>query len=110
QLGNRLMLDFAVDPPPDVAVEIDITHGSIPKLPIYAGLGIPEVWRYDGKAVTIFLLEQDRYVETDASRALPMITTEVLARSLARMREENEFQAMLAFEEWISTASGSERG
>ncbi len=110
QLGNRIKLDFAVDPPPDVALEVDIYHGSIPKLPIYAGLGIPEVWRYDGKAVTISLLQQDRYIETDTSVALPMITTDVLARFLARMQEENEFQAMIAFEDWIiSTASGSER-
>jgi len=103
QLGNRIKLDFAVDPPPDVALEVDIYHNSIPKLPIYAGLGIPEVWRYDGKAITIFLLQQNHYVETDVSLALPMITAEVLARFLARMQDENEFQAMIAFEDWLKT-------
>ncbi|HMV46739.1 MAG TPA: Uma2 family endonuclease [Blastocatellia bacterium] len=108
QLGNRLKLDFAVDPPPDVALEVDIYHGSIPKLPIYAGLGIPEIWRYDGRTVTMFLLQQDHYVEAAASRALPMLTPEVLTRFLKQMQEENEFQAMIAFEDWISTARGTD--
>ncbi|MEP7343562.1 MAG: Uma2 family endonuclease [Acidobacteriota bacterium] len=103
QLGNRLMLDFAVDPPPDVALEVDIYHGSIPKLPIYAGLGIPEVWRYDGRIVTIYRLEQDQYIETPTSIALPMLTPAVLERFLKQMQDENEFQAMLAFEDWLKT-------
>ncbi len=103
QLGNRIKLDFGVDPPPDVALEVDIYHGSIPKLPIYAGLGIPEVWRYNGKAVTIFLLQQNQYVESDTSLALPMLTADVLARFLKQMQDENEFQTMLAFEEWLQT-------
>lgn len=103
QLGNQLKLDFAVDPPPDVAVEVDIYHGSISKLPIYAGLEIPEVWRYDGQTVTIYLLQQDRYVESEASGALPMINPAILERFLTRMREENEFKAMIAFEEWLQT-------
>lgn len=103
QLGNRLKLDFAVDPPPDVAVEVDIYPGSISKLPIYAGLGIPEVWRYDGKSVTIHLLQNDEYIETEASSALPMISPEILERFLTQMREENEFKAMIAFEEWLQT-------
>lgn len=39
-------------PPPDLAVEVDITVSSVPRQPIYAALGVPEVWRYDGRAVT----------------------------------------------------------
>jgi len=103
QLGNRIKLDFAVDPPPDVALEVDIYHGCIPKLPIYAGLGISEVWRYDGRSVTIYRLEQDQYLETPTSIALPMLTPAVLERFLTQMQEENEFQAMLAFEDWLKT-------
>ncbi|MEJ7710014.1 MAG: Uma2 family endonuclease [Pyrinomonadaceae bacterium] len=39
-IGNRMQLDFTTDPPPDIAVEIDIHHGSISKFPIYAALGV----------------------------------------------------------------------
>jgi Uma2 family endonuclease len=40
-------IDLDRDPPPDIAVEIDITNESLAKFPIYAALGIPEIWRYE---------------------------------------------------------------
>ncbi|MDQ3648967.1 MAG: Uma2 family endonuclease [Acidobacteriota bacterium] len=102
-IGNRMQLDFTSDPPPDIAVEIDIHHGSISKFPIYAALGVPEIWRYDGEQLTIHLLEQDSYVATETSRALPMLTSHVLIDFLTRLREEGEFQTILAFDEWLQT-------
>jgi Uma2 family endonuclease len=42
-------LDLATQPPPDLVVEIDITHPSLDKFPIYAQVGVPEVWRYHGQ-------------------------------------------------------------
>jgi Uma2 family endonuclease len=47
-IGNRIDLDFTVDPPSDVVVEVDIHHASTNNDPIYAALGVPEIWRYDG--------------------------------------------------------------
>jgi Uma2 family endonuclease len=102
-LGNRQKLDFEKDPPPDVAVEVDIHHESRDKFAIYAGLGVPEVWLYDGKQLTIHLLRGSRYVKATASQALPMLTSAVLTEFLTRMREDGEFQAMLAFDEWLQT-------
>ena len=69
-LGNRIDLDFEKDPPPDVAVEVDVTRHSISKFGIYAGLGVPEVWIYDGKELKIHLLEQDEYLPAIESQAL----------------------------------------
>src|SRR5947209_11200471 len=60
--GKR-KIDLVTDPPPDLVIEIDITSGSIHKLPIYAALGIPEVWRYTGKRLVILALAADDYVE-----------------------------------------------
>lgn len=102
-LGNRIDLDFAVDPPPDVCVEVDIFHDSISKFPIYAGLGVPEVWRFDGAELTIHLLQNNQYIASPASLALPMLSAETLTRFLTLMRDEGEFEAMLAFEEWLQT-------
>jgi len=38
-------MDLAVDPPPDLVIEIDIPSPSFSKLPIYADMGVPDVWR-----------------------------------------------------------------
>ena len=102
-IGKRMKLDFEKDPPPNVAVEIDIHHESRDQFAIYAGLGVPEVWRYDGKQLTIHLLRGNRYVKQSASQALPMLTSAVLTEFLARLRQDDEFQAMLAFEEWLQS-------
>ncbi len=103
-IGNRMQLDFATDPPPDIAVEIDIHHGSTPKFPIYAALGVPEVWRFDGQQLTIHHLAQDEaYIAVENSRALPLLTSRTLTDFLTRLREEGEFQTILAFDEWLQS-------
>jgi Uma2 family endonuclease len=45
--AGKTDLDLTEDPPPDLVIEIDLSHPSLPKFPIFAQLGIPEVWRWD---------------------------------------------------------------
>ena len=100
-IGNRSNLDFSKDPPPDIAVEVDVNHDSADKLSIYTRLGVPEVWRYDGARLTIYLLESGGYVEAEQSRALPLLTADLLTNFLWRLREDGELQTLLAFDEWL---------
>lgn len=102
-IGNRIELDFEIDPPPDVAVEIDIHHDSRKKFSIYAGLEVPELWRFNGDALTIYLLAEESYEEVEASRALPMLTAEVLTGFLAQLRDEGDFNTLIAFDEWLQS-------
>jgi len=102
-LGNRMDLDFEKDPPPDVAVEVDVTRHSISKFGIYAGLGVPEVWIYDLKELRIYLLEQDKYVPATESQALPMLSGPILSKFLSQLREAGELQAILAFDDWLQS-------
>lgn len=103
-IGNRMHLDFETDPPPDIAVEVDVHHDSRSKFSIYAALGVPEIWRFDGQTLTIHLLEQDRYSEAETSLALPMLTSRILTEFLARLRDEGEFQTLLTFDEWLQSS------
>ena len=100
-LGGRNKIDLSSDPPPDIVVEIDVSHDSIAKFPIYAALGVPEIWRYDGEALRIYRLREDEYVASEASLALPLLTGAVLTEFLNRSREEDQHQTLLAFEEWL---------
>jgi Uma2 family endonuclease len=101
RIGNRVQLDFAIDPPPDIAVEVDVHHDSRNKLAIYAALAVPELWRFDGDALTVYLLEKDSYRESASSLALPMLTSRVLTDVLAQLRTEGELPALMAFDEWL---------
>jgi Uma2 family endonuclease len=102
-LGHKIQLDFETDPPPDLAVEVDIHHTSRDMFLIYAALGVREIWRFDGKRLAIHHLQQDRYVERQDSLALPMLSSRLLTEFLIRLREEGEFQTLLAFDEWLQS-------
>jgi len=78
RIRGKDRIDLAVDPPPDLVIEIDITSPSFSKLPIYAQIGVPEVWRYDGERIMILALEGSDYVETAGSIVLPPVTRSAL--------------------------------
>jgi Uma2 family endonuclease len=102
-VGARLDLDFEVDPAPDIVVEVDIYHDSTNNYPIYAALGVSEIWRYDGLEATILHLQGNEYVEAGVSRALSMITPTILTEYLTRLRQEGEIAAIKAFDEWLQS-------
>jgi Uma2 family endonuclease len=102
-VGTKDEIDFNVDPPPDVVVEVDLHHESLSKFPIYAALGVPEVWRYDGDSLTIHQLREGQYVASEASLSLPLLTSAVLTEFLARSPKQDQYDILLAFQEWLKT-------
>lgn len=80
-------IDLTVDPAPELVVEIDITHFSLNKFPIFAALGVAEVWRHDGRRLTISVLEGATYREQPESRLLPGITSVQLTQLIQSSRE-----------------------
>jgi len=75
RIRGKKRIDLDTDPAPELVIEIDITHPSLNKFPIFAGLGIPEVWRYHKKALTIFRLEGETYRAQEASEIFPGVTS-----------------------------------
>ncbi|MGH7964377.1 MAG: Uma2 family endonuclease [Candidatus Binatia bacterium] len=96
-------IDLTTDPPPDLLIEIDITSPSLNKQPLFAALGIPEVWRYDGTRVMIVKLEAGEYVETPESIALPGVTSEALSHLLAAGIHEKRTAWLRQVREWART-------
>ena len=80
---SHAAIDVASDLPPDLVIEIDITHPSLEKLPIYAAIGIPEVWRYAEQRSTIYRHHADGYAVEDSSTALPGVTSHQLTQLVA---------------------------
>jgi len=78
RVRGKKQIDLAQDPPPDLIIEIDISSPSLNKLPIFAALGIPEVWRHDGTRVAIFTWVDSDYVERAESVVLPKVTSAIL--------------------------------
>jgi Uma2 family endonuclease len=66
-------VDLRTDPPPDLIVEVDITHTDIDKNALYAEMGVPEFWRYNGFELRIYQLDQGQYQEVEFSPSFPTI-------------------------------------
>jgi Uma2 family endonuclease len=95
-------IDLTVHPPPDLAIEVDISASSVPRQPIYGALGVPEVWRFDGQAVLFLRRQSDgRYVRADESLAFPGLTPQQFNRFLLMALPNRQFEAVVAFRDWL---------
>ncbi len=81
QVRGKERIDLAIDPPPDIVVEVVVTHPSLSKFPICAALGIGEIWTYDGRRLRMYRLGRSEYTETPQSGILP----ELAARQLSEL-------------------------
>ena len=80
-IGKR-NIDLPADPPPDFVVEVDLTTEARHKFPIYAALGVAEIWRYDGETIRFYQLRNGEYAETNGSGVLPDLSMDLLVESL----------------------------
>jgi Uma2 family endonuclease len=83
EMRHKPEIDLAFDPPADLLLELDLTNPLLSKLPLFAAMGIPEVWRYAAERLAILHLVAGDYIEQPSSRALPRITSAALADFLA---------------------------
>ncbi|MGL5059148.1 MAG: Uma2 family endonuclease, partial [Microcoleus sp.] len=95
---NRI--DLATDPPPDLAIEIDITSRT--QFNNYEALGVPELWRYNGRNLEISILQDGKYVKSDRSLQFPNFPiTDVIPQYLAQSKTAGRNVAMKAFRSWV---------
>jgi Uma2 family endonuclease len=98
---NREEIDLTIDPPPDLAIEIDVTSKSIDRLPIYAALGVPEVWRWDAELLYVLRLNANGdYVEIDASQTLRGFPIGRMMELLRLRTSSNETTLLRRFQRW----------
>ena len=86
KIRGKDRIDLTVDPPPDLVIEVDITSPSVNKLPIYARLGVPEIWRYNGRDLKVLRLENDGYVEVSESITLSPLKSTTLSGLVERSK------------------------
>lgn len=98
---GRLDLDLSQgDPPPDLALEIDITHKSLDRFPIYARLEVPELWCYDEGELKIYHLQDGNYIEAETSLALPQLPIRELPQLIETHRAAGRRAIRRAVREW----------
>ena len=97
---ERINLD--IDPPPDLAIEIDITNRTL--FNNYEALGVPELWRYNGERLEINTLQNGRYITTDKSRIFPQFNlVEKIPETLKIAQIIGSAKALKQFRQWVVT-------
>jgi Uma2 family endonuclease len=95
-------VDLHSDPPPDLAIEVDVTRPRRDRMGIYAALGIPEIWRYDGTTLTVLLLGEDgAYAAAANSAAFPIMPLAELTRRLATWNATDETTWLREWQAWV---------
>ncbi|MGH7176050.1 MAG: Uma2 family endonuclease, partial [Tepidisphaeraceae bacterium] len=101
RVRGRLDIDIDRDPPPDLAIEVNLSRSSVDKLSVYAAIGINEVWTYDGKALLTYVLQNDgNYAGSQTSAALPFLRPADLQGFLDRFAEMDQNSLMRAVRSW----------
>lgn len=100
-MAEKDEVNLAVDPSPELVVEIDISHRSLYKMPIYANLGVAEIWRHDGTQVKFYRLLGSSYVEVETSDLFPFVSSAVLSKFLETGMQKGVIPMVKAFREWV---------
>jgi Uma2 family endonuclease len=99
---GKSRLKLGVDPPPDLAIEIEVTRSALNRMGIYAALGIPEVWRYDEQKVTFHERAADgKYLSVGHSRCFPRLTPADVEAALNARKQMDENAAARQFRSWV---------
>jgi len=97
------LLNLKIHPVPDLAIEVDRTNSSLPKLPIYAALGIPEVWRLEGRLWVFYVLQKDgNFTKAKASKAFPKVKAKEFSEFFFGTDWDDDIALMNAAREWAA--------
>ena len=93
RVRDLLRMDMTQDPPPDLAIEADVTSKTT--LEAYAALQVPEVWIYDHNKLKIHLLQNGEYQESDVSLTFPEVTIAAMIPQLVQQAFQEGTSKML---------------
>jgi Uma2 family endonuclease len=98
-------IDLTVDPPPELVIEVDVTSNSLDRFPIFAAVGVAEVWRYTNGVVLMYELHEGSYRPIVNSLALPIVTSEVATQFVASYRWTKWPDWIARLRDWARHAS-----
>jgi Uma2 family endonuclease len=95
-------LDLSVDPPPDLAIEVEISRSALDRMGIYAALRVPEIWRYDGETLRIEVLQPDGTdAVSETSLAFPFLPLDEVVRFLQQGETMDHAEWERTFRAWV---------
>lgn len=98
---GKQKIDLTCDPPPDLAIEIDISTSSLNRISIYAALGIREVWCYDGITVKVYLLGEGEDGKPTQRLTFPFLALPEFMQFLREAEMVDDTTVFRSFRDWV---------
>jgi Uma2 family endonuclease len=98
---GKQSIDLNEDPPPDLVIEIDVTHSAINRMEIYAALGVPELWRWNHGALQFWVLNQQHYQQVQHSATFPQLAVTDLEPFIALADQTDQTTLIRRFRAWV---------
>lgn len=104
-LNHRIMLgkdriDLTIDPPPDLAIEVDVTSKT--QLDAYQRLGVPELWRYENNKLEIYVLSHGKYIKSAVSPTFPNLPIiEIIPQFIIQSQKIGRSPSLREFRKWV---------
>jgi Uma2 family endonuclease len=90
QMRGKTQLDLAIDPPPDLAIEVEVTHRLGARKNIYRDLGVPEVWVYSSTGLSILVKRDGGYVAVDRSPTFAILAPQEITQLITTGVRQDE--------------------
>ncbi len=103
-IRGKEQIDLSIDPPPDLVVEIEMTRSAIDKQALFAAMGIPEVWRYNGMSLSFWRRQADSYIQQEESHMLAGFPRQLAEELLGLRSEESETILIRRFVQQLGTS------
>jgi Uma2 family endonuclease len=103
---GKKRLDLAKDPAPDLVIEIDVTSRSNRRLQVYADLGVPEVWIYNGSSLVIQQLQNEIYIPSQTSQFFTNLPIPAIADFLQQAETIDYLELVKSFRNWVRSQIG----
>ncbi|MGJ5674169.1 MAG: Uma2 family endonuclease [Nostochopsis sp.] len=105
---NKENIDLAIDPPPDLVLEVEYSRPKVDKSEIYTAIGVPEFWRFNGSVLRIYVLSDGQYSEVQFSPTFGSIPVREIPRFIQQARKDGENSTTRVFRTWINGFSQNE--
>jgi Uma2 family endonuclease len=103
RIRGKKKISLKVDPPPDLAIEVVVSHDADDAVEVYRRFRVPEVWICDENQLTILVLQPDgQYVPSERSHAFGFLTASETHSWVSRSQDSSDTAWIIDLRRWIA--------
>jgi Uma2 family endonuclease len=103
RIRGKKKINLKVDPPPDLAIEVVVSHDADDAVEVYRRFRVPEVWICDENQLTILVLQLDgQYVPSERSHAFSLLRASEIHSWVTRSQDGSDTAWIKELRRWIA--------